>query len=242
MQFTIKSVSKFVALALLAGSATTALAQSAGDTVISTGWAHIAPQDSSTPLSLVSPIALTLAGTGAGVNSTDTLGFATAHFFTDNIVGSLDLGVPPTYKLVGKGTLASVGQIGKAKQWAPAALAKYYFGNANSTFRPMVGLGVTHVNYTNIELTSAFQSYVQTSFGPTAMTTAKLTSAWAPVYNVGASYSLTKDWSLGFSVSYVPLKTTGNLTTTPTPLGTVHSTTSLTLNPIVAYASVGYRF
>ena len=251
MRFKTITAGKKLAFVVLAASTalvtSASFAQSAGDFLVSTGWLHIAPQDSSTPISATSSnnsFAVTLPGSGATVESSDTLGLSLSYFFTDNWAASLDLGIPPTYKLNGTGSLSPVGRIGKARQWAPAAIAKYYFGNANSQWRPSLGFGVTHVNYTNIELTNNFQHFIGSTFlDPNAVTTVKLSSAWAPVFNAGISYAINKDWYANFSVSYVKLKTTGTLTTpTNGPLGTVTSTTKLTLDPIVTYVTIGRRF
>jgi outer membrane protein len=70
-----------------------------------------------------------------------------------------------------------------------------------------------------------------------------LSKSWAPILNLGASYNLNENWSLAFSVSYIPLKTNADITTTALATGAqVKSTTSLTLNPIVTLLSVGYKF
>lgn len=245
MRFKITSVMKLAALAVAATSAASAVAQSAGDNIISAGWFHVAPRDSSTPLTINSPalVAGQVAGSGASVGSVDTLGFSLTHFITDNWAATLDLGIPPRYKLTGSGTFSAAGEIGSAKQWAPALLGKYYFGEAQTPFRPFLGLGVTRVNYTNVKLNSRFQQLIGASFfNPTAVTTADLDSSWAPVYSAGLSYAINKDWYANFSVSYVRLKTDAELTTNTNTVGTVRSSTTLTLNPVVTYLSLGYRF
>jgi len=247
MQFKPNFAINTLALVFLGASATlvtpTSFAQSAGDTILSAGWFRIAPQDSSTPIEVTSPLKTTLAGSGATAESSNTLGFSATRFLTDNWAVALDLGVPPKYKLNGTGTLAGVGRIGTAKQWAPALLAKYYFGDAKTPFRPSVGLGATRVSYTNIELTSKFQQEIGKKFSdPNATTTVDLDTSWAPVFNVGLSYAINKDWYANFSVSYVKLETKANLTTKTTTLGTVSSNTTLTLNPLVTFLNIGYRF
>jgi len=245
MQFQLTNVSKLVALAVMTLSAASALAQSSGDTIVSGGWAHIAPQDSSTPLTITSPASFAgpVAGSGASVKNTDTLLISLTHFYTNNWAASLELGVPPTYKLEGTGSIAAVGEIGEAKQWAPVVLGKYFFGEPQSAFRPFLGLGVTHVSYKNISLNSSFQQFIGSKFeDPSAVTTASLDSSWAPVYNAGVSYAINKDWYASLSLSYVKLKTSADLTTATNTVGPVQSTTSLTINPIVAFLSIGYRF
>ncbi|MCD6025981.1 MAG: ompW2 [Solimicrobium sp.] len=201
------------------------------------------PQDSSTPIAITSPTPRTLPGSGATVNKANTLGFAVTSFLTDNWAATLDLGVPPKYKLNGTGTLESVGQVGTAKQWAPALLAKYYFGEANSQFRPSIGLGLSRVHYTNIELSKGFQEYIGAGVGnKNAVTTADLKASWAPVFNAGLSYAIDKDWSVNFSVSYLKMKTKADLTTKASATTTVLSNTTMTINPIVTYLNIGYRF
>lgn len=246
-----KPTLKIAVVALAAAFSSAALAQSANENVVSVGWFHIAPQDSSTPLSITSPAAVTLPNTGATVENSDTLGFSWTHFFTDHWAGALDIGIPPTYKLNGTGSLSSVGQIGEAKQWAPTILGKYFFNDANAQFRPFLGLGVSHVSYKDISLTNNFQGAIQHAYAAigaemgvpvtAGTTTANLNSSWAPVFNIGGSYAITKDWYASFSVSYLRMKTTANLTT-PTNIGPFLSTTTIKINPIVTFLSVGYRF
>jgi outer membrane protein len=250
MSYQLKTTIKIAAVAIAAALSSTAFAQSAGDNVVNVGWYHIAPNDSSTPLTITSPapVATTLAGSGASVEKADTVGFSLTHFFTNNWAGSLDLGIPPTYKIKGTGTLAAVGEIGEAKQWAPTVLGKYFFCDSTAAFRPFLGLGASRVSYKDIKLNSTFQGAVdgtllQMSQGAVVggSTTAALDSSWAPVYNVGASYAINKDWYASFSVSYLGLKTSATLTTASN-IGPITSTTSIKIDPIVTFAAIGYRF
>ncbi|KAF3999809.1 OmpW/AlkL family protein [Glaciimonas immobilis] len=232
---------KFAALSLFSMAALPAMAQQAGDNIVGLGWFHLAPQDSSQNLTIGGN---TVPNTGAGVSTADTLGLQFSHFLTDNWVISADAGIPPKFKLDGEGILQGT-HIGSAKQWSPAVLVKYYFGDKNSQFRPFVGAGATYVWYSDIKLDPAFQQKLSgvISRGRTgALTTsADLSSSLAPVVSAGASYNFDAHWSVGFSVSYIPLKTKADLKTS-TPGGDVHSTTKLTLDPIVSFLSVGYKF
>jgi outer membrane protein len=239
-----KLVSKFAASIILAASAAPVLAQSAGDFMLAAGWFHIMPQDKSTPIHVTSPFNAILAGSGATVESVDTLAFSANYFVTDNWVVGLDLGVPPKYKLDGTGSLSPIGRLGTAKQWAPALLGKYFFGDANARFRPWLGLGVAHVSYTNIDLTQNFKHFIGQSFlDSTASTDVDIDTRWAAVYNAGLSYAINKNWYAALSISYLPLKARADLTTkTNGPLGTVRSNTTVTIDPIVTYLHVGYRF
>lgn len=243
MQHKFAVVSKIAALSLFACCAAPVMAQSAGSFVVNAGWAHITPNDSSTALTFTQPALGAIPGSGAGVSRTETLGVALNYFYTDNLVFAADLGVPPTYKLHGEGTLAAAGEIGTAKQWAPTGLVKYFFGDAKAKLRPYLGGGVTYVRYSDVELSAKFQQILGAKFGsPAAVTTADLSSGFVPVITGGISYEITPQWYAGLSLSYVKLKTDANLTTMATKVGTVKSNTTLTLDPLVAFASIGYRF
>ncbi|WP_343583917.1 OmpW family outer membrane protein [Herbaspirillum sp.] len=240
---------KIAALSVMAAFAAPAMAQSAGSNIVNLGWFHLSPQDSSELLRKNDgPGAGPIPNSGATISNADTVGFAFTHFFTDNFAVTTDLGIPPTFKLNGTGSLAGIGEIGKAKQWSPAIVAKWFFGDANSKFRPFVGAGVSYVWYDNIELSSGFQQAISSKYSGGAVTTAKssanLSSSWAPVFSLGGTYNFDKNWSVGLSVSYLPLKTNADITTElPAAAGgTTHSSTSLTINPIVTFLSVGYKF
>ena len=232
-------LSKIAALSLAAAFSLPASAQSAGDNIVNVGWFHLYTDDSSEPLRSV-PGNVATPGSGASVGSADTVGIAFTHFFTDNFAVVLDAGVPPEFKLKGEGSLASLGQLGTAKQWSPAIVAKWYFGGANDKWRPFAGLGATRVWYSDVVLSRSLQTQVA---GASGSGTAELSSSWAPVANVGVTYNIDKNWSIAASLSYIPLETHA-LITGRSAGGTVVSRnqTTLTLDPYVSFISVGYKF
>jgi len=234
-----------VAAALLVSAA--AQAQSAGDIVASVGWFHFAPQESSKPLTVNAlGTSVTESGTGASVDSSDTFGLTATYFFTDHIATTAVFGIPPKFRITGTGSLSALGQFGSAYEWSPTLLLKYYFNEAQSRFRPYVGAGASYVWYSGVDLNSAVSSgsflYSQT-YGTALQgpTTAKLSSSLAPVFNAGFAYNIDKHWSVDVSLSYMLLSTHATLTT-QSKVGTVTSTTKLTLNPIISYVGIGYRF
>jgi len=239
---------KIAALSIAAAFAAPAMAQTAGSNIVNLGWFHLAPQDSSEGLTkLTAPSAGYSSTSHSSVSDADTFGFALTHFFTDNFAVTADLGIPPKFKLKGEGTLAPLGELGTAKQWSPAIVAKYYFGEANSKFRPFVGAGVTYVWYSDVKLSSAFQNSASLNSGAAGgNASASLSSSWAPVLNAGATYNFNDRWSMSLSVSYIPLKTDAEITGNPAgpaaAFGTQRYKTSITLDPIVSFLSVGYRF
>ncbi len=220
-------------------------AQQAGKAYVSTGWFHIAPQDSSEPLKVLSvggsPINQSQPNTGAGLSNADTLGFTAGYFITDHIATEFVLGVPPKFKLIGEGVLNQFGEIGTAKQWSPTLLFKYYF-NTQAKLQPYVGVGVTYTWFSHEKITNnAFQQGVL--HGPTRVSTS---SSFSPVFNTGLVYNFDNGFFVGASVSYLPfLSVKATLKTDrPTPVGTLTqvSQAKIQLDPLVTYVNIGYRF
>lgn len=238
-----------ILLAMLGTLCATAVhAQGAGSNVFGVGWMHLAPQDSSKPLTIVAPgaVAGPVPDTGSSLESADTLGLTYTRFLTDHVAAELVLGVPPRFKLNGEQALAPVGLLGSARQWSPAVVFKYFFGSADSVFRPFVGAGLSYIWYSDVRLTDGFQRAVSATVtrntNPGLKTDAEVDSKWAPVLNAGAAYQIGRNWGALLSVSYLPVKTRARLRTHGTPVGTIESQADLKINPIVGMLAVTYRF
>lgn len=224
---------------------TAAQAQSAGTFYVTTGWFHLAPQSSSDPLKQISLGGTTLnrdvAGTGATVDNSDTLGLSIGYFITDHLAAELEGGIPPKFNIEGSGSFSPYGKIGSARQWSPALLFKWNFMKPDDKFRPYLGIGVTRVWFSDAKITnSAFESGVLHG-SPTSVSTDR---SWAPVFNAGFNYSFNKHWFAGVSISYIPVSVTADLTTSNVgPFRvTSHTQAKIKLNPIVTYAKIGYAF
>ncbi len=115
-------------------------------------------------------------------------------------------------------------------------IAKYFFGVPKDQWRPYVGLGVTHVTFTDVK-TNAADATVQAL----AATSASFKSAWAPIYSAGVVYNIDEKWSVVGSVAYLPIKTTA--TFVGPGLGVpVTSTGDVKLNTTDYVVRVAYRF
>jgi outer membrane protein len=224
---------------------TVADAQTAGSVYVVGGWFHLAPQSSSGQLKILStggsPVNREVPGTGANVDSSDTLGASIGYFITDHLAAEFELGLPPKFDLQGTGVLSPYGTLGTARQWSPALLFKWSFLSPQSKLRPYVGVGVTRIWFTDAAITNG-QFENNFLHGPTSVSTDR---SWAPVFNVGFNFSFTDHWFAGFSISYIPVNVKANFSTQArTPVGTltVNSEAKLRLNPIVTFLKVGYRF
>jgi outer membrane protein len=188
-----RRIAKPMLATLAAGLCTAAHAQYAGDNVAVLGWFHVAPQQSSTPLTttlapapintpLRLPNSFTSQGTGLSTSNANTAGLVISHFFTDHIAVSSVAGVPPTFKLYGHGTIKPPGPagalgnqnlsdpatnpiVGSVRQWSPAVIFQYYFRNADDHFRPFLGIGVSYNWFSDIQLNPNFVKATQDDLG-----------------------------------------------------------------------------
>ncbi|AUT66426.1 OmpW/AlkL family protein [Paraburkholderia terrae] len=219
-------------------------AQTAGSMTLSIGWLHVAPQSSATPLTVESvggqPVNHELTGTGAHATSTDTMGITTEYYVTDNFGVATLIGLPLTVNLVGDGTLAKYGTVGSTRPMPPAIVFRYHLFAAQSKFRPFVGLGVNYTWFTQVRTTNS--QFVTDNLGPGGSAHASLSSSWNPVFEIGANYAITKHWSVGTAVGYVPLKT--HLTLDGTTANGTHivSRSTIRINPINVFLNVAYTF
>jgi outer membrane protein len=238
-----KSTYKMLAAGAVMALAGTAQAQSAGSNIISLGWFRVMPNSSADPLTVDSingrPVGLVKNGTGAEIESADTLGIAFTHFFTDNISGEFVVGIPPKHDVKGDGSFSQYGKLGSVRQWSPALLVKYHFFEAKTKFRPYVGIGVNYTWFTDETISN--QNFVNREVLPGGKMTASAESSWNPVFNIGANYAVTDNWFVGLSVSYLPLSAKATLTTTNGPV-TIVSHTKIKIDPVVTFLNVGYRF
>lgn len=267
--------------ALAACLSLSAHAQQAGDDVAALGWFHVMPQKSSTPLTtnvaptpintpLRLPSSFTSAGTGLSSNNADTAGFVFSHFFTDHIALTSIAGLPPVFAIYGHGTITPPGPAGalgsqnlgdpssnpivkSVRQWSPAAVLQYYFGQPNDKFRPFLGIGASYNWFSDIQLNPNFVKSTQENLGAvlaagagkpgTTQVSAKASSSWQPVFNAGAEYNITSHWGLIASVTYIPLKTTSSVIIKAAD-GTELSVSKAELkaDPIISFLAVSYRF
>ena len=221
-------------------------AQKAGDTIVGVGWAFVRPDASLSPGNTVSPApygavgaAVTASYTGsasASINNTSTLSVSVLQMLTDNIGAELSVGAPPklTVNMVAGGTV--VNEAATAKALTPALVAKYLFLDPSSSYRPYLGFGVTHAQFSNVTARTS-----NPLVGELAGTSASLGSAWAPVYNAGVIYNINDKWSVNASVSYISLTSpvTFNGSYSGVPITT---TTKLTMNPTDYVIRLGYKF
>lgn len=232
-----------VATALLADGMGAAHAGPA-DTV-SLGWAHIDPHSTSGPLTLSEfggqAVDQPQAGSGVKLRSARTLVVSYEHYWLENVSTQLALGVPPTHKLEGTGTLAAAGILGEGQQLSPALIFKFHFLEAEDRLRPFVGLGVNYTWFRKSRITN--DAFRQAAYGPDSTTKVSVSSSWNPVYSVGVDYRLDDRWSIGASIAHAPLKARITVDAAQTSYGVpVKVITDVRTRTIATGVNVAYAF
>jgi outer membrane protein len=170
-----------------------ARAQMAGSNVVSLGWLHVAPVQSSTPMSIAIapapvhaplrlPSSFTAAGTDLRVSSTDTVGLMASHFLTDHLAVTLMAGIPPLQSVSAHGTVVPPGPAGvmakldigdpalnpvikSVRAWTPGLLMQYYFRDPDAKFRPFIGAGISYAWFSDFQMSNNFIAGLRESLG-----------------------------------------------------------------------------
>lgn len=213
------------AAALLAAGS--AFAQSAGSIVVYGGAVQINPQVESGDLSAPS-----LPGTKVDVKKASQFAGGITYYWTDNISIDLPISAPFKHDVVGDGAIAGVGKLGTVKSLPMTLLGQYRFGEANSTFRPFIGAGITYGKFFKPKATATLSGI--TGGTPSNPTLLSMKSKLGTTLELGGAYNITHDWSASLSVTKTFIKTTGSLST--------GQTIETTLDPVSIKFGVGYRF
>ncbi len=213
----------FSALALVASVAS---AQSAGTWLGRLGMTTIAPQVSSGDMSAPS-----FPGTKSDVSSASQVSGGVTYMYTDNFSVDVPLALPFTHKLIGAGALAGAGQIGEVQALPLTVFFQYRFLEANSQFRPYLGLGATYAYFFN-EKGGAALTAMTNPGGPT--TTIKVDSKFTVTPQIGLTYAIDDKLFVDVFYSKSMLQTRNTFST--------GQTLDITLDPASYGFTIGTKF
>jgi outer membrane protein len=165
---------------------------------------------------------------GANVRVTNNAAFMAelGYYVLPFLSVSASAGYPPTTKLVGEGTLAPLGVLGRVT-YGTTAIALQYHAPPLWRFRPYIGGGVDYTYIFNNDDGAMKHLRVDNSVGP--------------VLQAGVDFRIDRHVSLFGDVKKIWLKTDANASF-PTQIGAIPSHTRITLNPLVLNIGVSYRF
>jgi outer membrane protein len=205
------------------------------------GVSHIQPNSSATDAVSVAPTpaVFTPAGISLEVQNQTTLFLSFAYAFHPNMEVELAAGYPPTHDVNAKiasslpaNVRAIDGQkIAEVRQLAPTLFFNYKFGDAESQWRPFVGLGL---NYTKFDKRTSTAANNTLNGGPTRI---DMTDSWGPAAQVGLSYRINERWSLTGSLATARVKS--KITTTTAGQ---QRQIDVRFRPVVFTVAAGYSF
>lgn len=201
-------------------------AQSAGSWLLRGGVTQISPDVTSGNLSAPS-----LPGTQADVKSATQASGGLTYMYTDHLGVDLPLALPFRHDLVGAGAIAGVGKIGDVKVLPLTVFAQYRFLEAQSAFRPYVGLGVTYANFFGERGTGTLTGLTNPGGTPTRL---KIDDRWGLSPQLGLVGRINEQWFFDVSVAKTFLKTRNTLST--------GQTLDIKLDPVSVSLGVGMRF
>jgi outer membrane protein len=151
-------------------------------------------------------------GLNLHVNNIFTPYFGYVRSLSSHIDVELAVGYPPLTKTEGRGpakvgSVAYNGQIISTARWlSPTLLVEYVFGDANSRWRPYVGVGVNYTKFFSRQSTALGNA---ASGGPTSIS---LPASVGPAVTAGLSYEINDRWHLyaSYSVAQVNTKLTAD--------------------------------
>ena len=120
--------------------------------------------------------------------------------------------------------------LARVRQVAPNLYLNYKFGDAQSTWRPFVGLGL---NYTHLSPRSV--SAIGSNIG--SVVDLHVGSSWGLAAQAGVSYRINDRWSAQASVATFRVKS--RLTVRA---GGVERSVTMRMNPVAAAAALSYSF
>lgn len=202
------------------------------------GLTHIAPHSSATDASgpmLPGPPS----GISIDVKNKSTLFLSVAYGFDPNMEVELALGYPPTHDVNAKVApwlpphiAAFNGQkVAEVRQIAPTLFFNYKFGDANSQWRPFVGVGI---NYTKFDKRTSTAANNALNGGPTDI---RLSDSWGLAGQVGLSYRINERWSITGAIATARVKS--KLTTNTAG---VQREIDIRFRPTVLTINAGYTF
>jgi outer membrane protein len=194
---------------MLALASPMVMAHEEGDFFMRAGLASVMPNESSEDV----------ANTGELELSNDTqIGLTFTYMLTDNWAVELLAATPFTHDVSTDG----LGKVAEVSHLPPTLMGQYYFGDANSQYRPYVGAGV---NYTTF--------FEEEGFGDLEGTSVELDDSFGFAVHTGIDVTINDDWFVNASLWYLDINT---------DVETTVGTFDTDIDPYVVMLGMGYTF
>jgi len=211
------------------------LAYEEGSFILRGGMATVAPDTSSSALSLGGT---KLDGTGVDVDNGSALGLTGVYMFRDHWGVELVAATPFTHEIQAEG-LGDTFELGETKHLPPTLLVQWYPMDTRSTIQPYVGLGVNYTAFFDEEISSTADTVFET-LGATSDAELSLDNSFGLAAEAGVDFTFGADqrWLFNVAVFWMDIDTDA---TVKVP-GVGNVTAKVDIDPLVYMAGLGYRF
>jgi outer membrane protein len=215
-----------VAAAVVCAATTGAFAQKAGSISLELGLTNLSPQVKSGDLS-----APAFPNTKADVSDATSLSGAVNYMVSDNIAVNVPLGLGFKHTITGAARAQGFGKLATVRALPITVLGQYRFGQANATFRPYLGAGLTYAYFFKETGSAALTALTNPGGAPTTLS---VKAQLVPSVQLGAIYNINEKWFLNghYVKTFVTAKTTFS----------TGQTQDIKLNPDALSLAVGYKF
>ncbi|CAM3452334.1 OmpW/AlkL family protein [Parendozoicomonas haliclonae] len=229
-----KNIIKLSGLAVAVSAALTfsgtVAAYDAGDLIIRTGAATVAPDVDSGNLKANGAVVNPANPTTVDVDSNTQLGLSFTYMLDSNWGVELLAATPFSHTIKTKGGLASLGKLADVKHLPPTLTLQYYPMASGDAFQPYVGAGI---NYTTF-FSEDFKSNHKGSFK-----SLNLDDSWGLALQAGFDYALTDNLGVNAAVWWIDIDTEA---TFKSPDGATKYKVDVELDPMVYMVGLNYKF
>lgn len=205
-----------------------ALAHDAGAVFLRMGPALVAPNDSSSSVSLNgTPVP----GTGVRVDDAYAVGFTVAWMLTEHVAVELLASTPFTHDIHGQGL--GIDKIGEVTQLPPTLSLQWFPRDGAARLQPYVGLGVNYFMSFSEEVSGELEAALGRS-------NLDVHDSIGLAAQIGVDYALADRWSVNASLWYVDIATEATIRTATAGFDQIE--VDLDVDPLAWMLGVSYRF
>lgn len=174
----------------------------------------------------VSVAGATVAGGDASVKNNTGFEGEFGYFVRPDWSVALAIGIPPTARIEGRGTLASAGKLGQAK-YGPSVLSLQYHPRTQSVWKPYVGVGFNYTLVYHVHGSAIDDLHVTDGNGPSAQ--------------AGTEVRLNRHayWFFDAKKVWVSVNARGLV---DEPGGPLPARAHVTLNPVIMNSGLSWHF
>ena len=220
-----KGLTIAVATTMFVTPASHLYAHEAGDILFRAGAALVAPNDSSSEVSVGGSA---IAGSKATVDNNTQLGLTLGYMLTDNIAVELLAATPFSHQIDLKGGGLD-GKFASVKHLPPTLSLQYFPRENGARWQPYIGAGINYTTFFNERLSSERRDQGFSSLS--------LSDSWGAAFQIGSDWMINNRLMLNASIWHMDINTTARAR-----LDGERVKVDVDIDPWVYMIGLGYRF